>query len=839
MTPFESSRSEPGRRWGALAGVVVLSVCLGGAAAGAADAEPQAAATNELMMGGCGGVYFLAGPGDLTVEVVKRDRNRRDTRSDLRAILAGPDRRVLQEAVLPDDGRPVGSGMGPAQRCRLTARAARPGVYVLNVTVSRDPHGTEVVWGFRSNCPKYVVETARGHRDARHEEPIVLASPDRPADVCFEPRAGAFSLEVSGLPKGAAAPQVFDATGAPVASLAAGAGRASNTFAAVRQRAATPWRLHLASAQAVVQGDGLTRWDGHDLHPDMACWTPDPEAWFPFAENRWVLTPYSRTSYGRPGETVSVELRVRNDAPRERTIDLSVEFEGAAWPVRLSAAQVKLGARKSATVTATCTVPAEGLSRECHVRATPSDGSGFTTFSTLIVKAGEPPAAKALPLPIELKPYRHENDLFGHAPDIPSDGQLYFDLHNRPYMVTAAGLATLRDGRWVVTRPPGVSGTLCSKIAFDRDNALYVLARTASGPAMLRSADGGNTFEACAIPGRPEGGGAFDLEEFTGHNVPDGPPPFVRFTRTAKDAKVFWRSIHDLDLFLPAREGGRLTMDGPVTVSRNCIGLAAHSGIPSSVVSRGDKVHVVWGEATDPQSPGPGVPAFVATYDRAARRLGTPAPVGCGAPPNDIHNSPSIAMDGGGGLHALAGTHGRPFPYAASVEPNDAGGGWTLTAPKGDEPGQTYIGMVCGPDGTLHAAFRMWRRGIEPFPASIHATLACQRKRPGQPWEAPRVLVVPPFSEYSVFYHRLTIDRKGRLFLSYDCWSTHWFYRNDLPGRRRTMLMSSDGGETWKLAQLEDLLQAVGGDTPAAAGLPNLGNRPAGAATPARGQREG
>ena len=70
---------------------------------------------------------------------------------------------------------------------------------------------------------------------------------------------------------------------------------------------------------------------------------------------------------------------------------------------------------------------------------------------------------------------------------------------------------------------------------------------------------------------------------------------------------------------------------------------------------------------------------------------------------------------------------------------------------------------------------------------------------------APRVLVVPPFSEYSVFYHRLTIDRKGRLFLSYDYWSTFWFYRNDHFGRRRALLMSPDGGDTWKMAETKDL----------------------------------
>ena len=66
------------------------------------------------------------------------------------------------------------------------------------------------------------------------------------------------------------------------------------------------------------------------------------------------------------------------------------------------------------------------------------------------------------------------------------------------------------------------------------------------------------------------------------------------------------------------------------------------------------------------------------------------------------------------------------------------------------------------------------------------------------------VLVVAPFSEYSVFYHRLTVDRKGRLFLSYDYWSTHWFYRTDHWGDRRTLMMSPDGGTTWQLPQTAD-----------------------------------
>ncbi len=201
------------------------------------------------------------------------------------------------------------------------------------------------------------------------------------------------------------------------------------------------------------------------------------------------------------------------------------------------------------------------------------------------------------------------------------------------------------------------------------------------------------------------------------------------------------------------------------------------------------------------------MPTYVVTYDRQTGQLGQPALVGYGPPANDVHNSPSITMDSKGILHVLIGTHGRAFQHVMSRESNEAGGGWTEPVMAGDGLRQTYIGLVCGQDDTLHVVFRLWKTG-EPYPHSKHATLAYQRKRPGKPWESPQILVAAPFSEYSIFYHRLTIDRKGRLFLSKDYWTTYWFYRNDQRGNRghwRTLLMSPDGGGSWKLAADEDL----------------------------------
>jgi len=818
-------------RWPAVLGLLLLASFATADGRGA-DAEPALHGPGEACLGGVGGVYLLAEPGELTIDVFKRDRNRRGSTAELRAILAGPDRRVIQEATIQDDGQARGSGLGPVQRMRLSTRVERTGVYVLNVTVSQDRYGEEMVWGFATNCPRYLIETARGHKDERHQEPIVLLGSDQPVDVCFLPRKGPLTIDVSGLPASATKLELFDASGASLHEIAVAAGgTAACSVPADVPRDRAPWRLHVPTRQATIQIDGVTRWDSSDACPDSCCWTTRPESFFPLLDYRWLLTPYSRIVYARAGEQAEAVFRVHNNSGQKRTVRLAIEFPGESWAVELSASQVTLSGNRAAEVTVRSTVAADGEPRICHLRATPAETPEYTTYATLEVRPGEAPATKPLAMPLALKPYQHENGQFGYVPDFPVDNQVYFDPDNRPFICTPDGIATVRDGRWTTAdlrrnvRPAEgnerssyrLSGT---KIAFDRDGGVYVLATAGRQAALLHSTDGCQTFAACPVPGRDALSRSYDFEQFSGHNEaaksgtgtdrPDRsqshfPPPILRYALTGSDPKLFWRRLHDLELFVPKLVDGRLAMGEPILISRKCIGLASHSGIPSSVVSRGDRVHVVWAEATEPTEKVPGVPTYVVTYDRATGKLGEPALVGYGAPPNDIHNSPSITMDSRGHLHVLAGTHGRPFQYARSLKPNDAAGGWTPAEPVGQDLPQTYIGFVCGPDDTLHLAYRLWRYGEQPHPKSHHATLAYSRKRPGQPWEAPRVLIVPPFSEYSVYYHRLTIDRQGRLFLSYDYWSTLWFYRNDQPGRRRSLMMSPDGGQTWQLAASRDL----------------------------------
>jgi hypothetical protein len=65
-------------------------------------------------------------------------------------------------------------------------------------------------------------------------------------------------------------------------------------------------------------------------------------------------------------------------------------------------------------------------------------------------------------------------------------------------------------------------------------------------------------------------------------------------------------------------------------------------------------------------------------------------------------------------------------------------------------------------------------------------------------WGKQRVLFRPAFSDYSVFYHRLSIDRNGDFFMSLVYWSTYWFYRHDFESRRM-VVTSRDNGATWFL----------------------------------------
>jgi len=614
-------------------------------------------------------------------------------------------------------------------------------------------------------------------------------------------------MDLAQLPKTMTEVNLYDARGELLRRLEVKAGRASTVIEADTPRDALPWRLHLANAYASMEIDGVTRWKGRNADfANFSLWTPNIASWFDYHTNRHLLTPYSQTVCGNPGETGTLRFTVTNHSRATKAVALNLEFDGArkAWGT-LGKSRISVPARGSVVVSTDYVVPSGKGPHICRLRVR---SGAFTTYSSIRVKNDGSLIDRPIPTPLLLKPFRHENEMFGYLPSYPTDNQMYFDGANRPYVASPHAVISRRNGAWARVGTATLAGETekepfslrSTKIAFDGTDGVYTLGTVRRKPVLLHSADRGASFTAYAI----ETNGSFDIEQFSGHNTPDGPPPFVRFTRTRKDTKLRWRSLNDLCLYVPEKRGDKIVVGAPILISRSCIGISNHSGIPSSIVSRGSKVHVVWGEATDPADKAPGVPTLAVTYDRKTRVLSKPVLVGYGPPANDVHNTPCITMDSKGFLHVLVGTHGRTFKYARSLKPNDTSGGWTEPQDVGNGLRQTYVGLVCGRDDTLHLVFRLWCSDRAVLPAGYYAALAYMSKRSGKPWSEAQPLVCAPFTDYSIFYHRLTIDRTGRLFLSYTYWSTYWFYRTDR-SRDRVLILSPDGGKTWKLAASADL----------------------------------
>ena len=213
---------------------------------------------------------------------------------------------------------------------------------------------------------------------------------------------------------------------------------------------------------------------------------------------------------------------------------------------------------------------------------------------------------------------------------------------------------------------------------------------------------------------------------------------------------------------------------------------------------------------------------------------------------SDPHDKPGICLDSAGYLHVIAGGHGSPALYTRSLAPLSADAGWTIPVPvlstgwasTGDptvqQGRQTYPAFVCDSHDTLHLVTRQWRRGVDPYhDGKGYAALVHQSCASGGAWSEPTVIVAGAYPGYGVFFHKLALDARDRLFLSAS-WqggpeleqekargaALSVLGRSQLrPGkyRSRMLLVSDDGGATWRFAADADL-DAPGGEAGAPGG---------------------
>lgn len=771
-----------------------------------------------LAIRGSGTVHLRPPGNTLNVTIEKRDLNIYENAEILTVIVVAPDRSELKRATLPDDGSEGKTGISKnVQTATINVSVDMAGVYQLRFS----PSNGDQVFGFSTDCPTYVIEA-----------PIFLNDASLSGDVYFLPPAGEFTISAEAVHK----------PGIQSLPLQDGNGDLLHTFKleelvtpveytvpADVPRTAGPWHIAIECQDVRFKIKGVTFWSNR------------AESLFDLALTKGLLTPYITGLDLLPGESRKVRLDLYNGKDAPTSIDVAATGSESLQHRILSPALPASVAAKS-----TQTVEVDiGLSPGASLGSTHTivltarrlDASNASGSATINVRAGKPRADALLNLPIVLRPYEHESVQFGYCPEY-GPNAVFFDRHNRPYIRTrrgnkdrTTGIQTLEGNQWVERsfvkaledKYPGHLGTRRAtgwhgtKTTFDADNHLYTLLTIQAVDRKYRylylsSRDGGKTFDLAELPLTR---GVADIEHHTGHGMLVGPPPVVLYEFT-KSHPARFASFHDMKILFPTKTETGIVLGEPITITDACFGTCLHSGAPAPIATRGDRTHIVWGEIDDTGVPG--VPTFAATYFHAEKRLSEKVLMGYAPPVNDVHNQPGICMDSEGYLHVVTGAHGQPFLYRCSLKPNDALSGWTKAIkvcttdnidPKtGKEAGrQTYLSLLCDNNDTLHIAYRQWRRGVDPYHnGAQYAALSYQRKPKGKPWEKPVPIVVPPYPSYSIYYHKLTHDRTGRLFLSYSYYSINTAYRNDIPELYdyRAVVMSADGGNAWKLLTTRD-----------------------------------
>ncbi|NLF18250.1 MAG: hypothetical protein GX595_13515 [Lentisphaerae bacterium] len=789
-------------------------------------ALPAAGATLPPVLRAGRQAYLRVEPGTLRLTLLKRDLNIYPAPDNVTFTLRDPLWRVLAEETIPDDGATGPGAAAELQRRDLAVEVPRGGVCTLVVA----GQGGDFVWGLETSAGSLVVDGEIALNDAAFA-----------GEVFFPAPPGAIAIKV----------QAFHVPGArQEITLSDAAGEVLHRVSL--DKAGVFHTLEVPADQG--RRDGLwsfevPRMDFKADVPGLTVWAFDRAAFFVPSASQGILLPRRVVRYLPAQSEAPVLLRFHApEAAAAGPFEFRLEKDPADHPLaaRVAAVHPKPypGTRADAVVELHLALdPARPDPREASVWVSAfTPGAAEPTGTAEIrVRQGVPPAAAPLELPIVNRPHEHENVTLGYVPDMVTN-EVAFDLLNRPVIRQrwldrnwSPGLAMLREGRWEIrdyeaalkgafpdyTHPISGAGFLGCKVAFDSEGGIYTMVRLGRNPprpgvALLFSPDDGRTWQVTELPGT-----AFDIERFSGHNALPHPPPVLTYTATRPHPTARYGGYHDLDLYLPRREGSRLVVGEPIRITDTCLGSCQHSGGPPSLATRDGRTHVVWGAAIEEDRPG--VPTWVVTCDHRSRTLGTPVLVGYAPPINDVHNVPAVCQDSTGVIHIVTGAHGANFLYRHSLAPNTLEAGLSEAVPtltsgcideKTDADGdgrQTYCSLVCDDTDTLHIAFRQWRRGVDPYHGGgLYAALSMQSKAPGQPWSPARVMVVPPCSGYSIYYHKLTVDRRGGLYLAYSYLTADAAYQKQFPELYNfpALILSKDRGKTWKLAATADFADA-------------------------------
>lgn len=709
-----------------------------------------------------GAVHFYLEPGVVEIELFKEDRGGYNVvHQIMHASLVGPD--GTTHGVVKIKG---------TRKERLRVDVEYEGIYTLFVSMNNDQYIRSVIWGFRTNAITYMINSGAGHTDKERQEPIVLDGVEEVFGVFFKPRKSAFEISVNGGVNSTDFIELYDGQGV----LQHRVRFTKETTIRVEtdgDQHSGVWELRLPRQKGTILIEGVTHgWD-KDRIP-LPVWTTARNHYFDLEDYHWLINPRRFARNLRAGDSGTITFSLYNNSNEDMPIEVGLRNKSSIISSSLDSNNLIVAPKATEKINLSYKIPLEETKETYRFQLSVTDTRTNKKAYSLVELRVD--SMQEVTLPIQFKLFEHDQFQFAYEPDYPTDNQFYFDADNRPWMITNEGLQVLKNSNWETVLFPVDEGSVytypTSTIGSDNKGYVYTIIQIDNIPHLMRVESDNLKPEAVRLPAS----GKYKLETYMGGKESAHLPVILRYKlNKAKGSVARWAKKHKLELFIPTTENDTLSVGTPILISDDCVGTSDHSGITNAVATDGDKVHVVWGEISNPDKKKKGVPTYTRFYDRQTGELSSATLLAYAPPVNDVHNMSTLLVDTEGNHHAVIGAHGRPFQY--SMRPVN-GEGWTPPVALTKE-GQTYVGAVLDNLNGIHLLGRMWRKA-NTYADVFDASLSYQYMNKDKNWTEPVAFVLPPLPGYSIYYHRVTVDRFGMLYVSLDYWSTWSPYRDSL-----------------------------------------------------------
>jgi hypothetical protein len=433
--------------------------------------------------------------------------------------------------------------------------------------------------------------------------------------------------------------------------------------------------------------------------------------------------------------------------------------------------------------------------------------------------------------PIVWNTFRGERELFGYSPSF-TPNRISFATNGRPIIRDRElNLQVLTDmGSWdkfpllhVAAQSLQQQGVISSanpwlpkleknklfdsgphsdeRVVFDHNCRAYTLINsnysTLGRSFLLYSNDGGHSWAAYPIPKTDDPLYTVSIEAPVNGSVLWESPALIvaeSYDPALPDGS-YPRNAHKAWLLFPVlTPSGRLTLAGPFSISDHTLCCGSHSGFEAQAVSYRGHIHIAYpgdSTASDPTTHERGTPQFLRTFSRHLQRfINAPVFVGVGLlgpenqVPSDTHDEPdshsqtAVAIDHAGFVHVVIGGHGSHLVYRKSLRPDNTDQ-WSkpevfsLHPKAGDRTDfvdeYTYPSLILDRDGQPNVLAR-WSGDSYTF--RLIYTLRSNRTNS---WAPQQVLLDPGRAYYGVWYHKMTSDPWGRLFVSYSYYPDNLF----------------------------------------------------------------